>query len=173
MFKCTQCEFTSAFEKGLKSHILKKHKEEKKKEENLQYPRSCDLCEKEIKSKTEMKSHMKTHSYKVIQYKCNKCDFLGNWEIDITVHVGREHGDIFECGLCEHIAEDLEALDTHLFTCEVYKCNTCETVFKNLGDLKSHLITEHDSSITHIKQSREIVDEYSEKCYRYKDFFSE
>ena len=120
-----------------------------------------------------MKTHMKTHSYKVIQFKCNKCDFLGPWEIDIAVHVGREHGDCFECGLCEHIAEDLESLDTHLFTCEIYKCNTCEQVFKNLGDVKSHLLKEHDGTISHIKQSREIEHEYSTRSYRYKELFSE
>ena len=45
LFKCTQCDFTSTSEKGLKTHILKKHKTEKKKEENFQ------SCEKEIKKK--------------------------------------------------------------------------------------------------------------------------
>ena len=41
-------------------------------------------------------------------------------EIGIEVHVGREHAENFECGLCGYIAEDLESLDVHLQTCEIY-----------------------------------------------------
>ena len=174
VFKCTQCEFTSVSEKGLKSHVVRKHKtEKKKKEETLQYPRNCDLCEKEIKNKNEMKTHMRTHSYKNVSYKCNKCEFLGYSEIDVSVHSGKAHGDCFECGLCEHISPDLETLELHLFTCEIYQCNNCETIFKNLGDLKSHLVKEHESSSTHIKQSRENEDEYDNKRYTYKELFPE
>ena len=112
---------------------------------------------------------MKTHSCKVVQYQCNKCDFLGCSEIDIAVHSGKAHGDCFECGLCEHIAPDLESLETHLFTCEIFKCYTCETIFKNLGDLKSHFVKEHESSSRHTKQSRENADEYESKRYTYKE----
>ena len=33
----------------------------------------CELCEDEIKSKMKMESHMKTHSYKVVNYKFKEC----------------------------------------------------------------------------------------------------
>ena len=172
LLKCTQCEFATVSEKGLKTHVVKKHKtEKKKKEDTFQYPRSCDLCEKEIKNKIAMKTHMKTHSYKDVLYQCNKCDFLGGAEMDIAVHSGKAHGDCFACGLCEYIAPDLETLETHLFTCEIFECYNCETIFKSLGDLKSHFV-EHESSSKHTKQSRENADEYESTRYTYKEIMN-
>jgi hypothetical protein len=56
--------------------------------------------------------HMKTHSYRLIQYQCSFSEYN---EIGIEVHIGREHGEHFECGLCELTAEDLESLDIHHF----------------------------------------------------------
>ena len=85
------------------------------------------------------------------------------------MHVGREHGENFECGLCEYIAEDLESLDVHLQTCEIYKCHKCENVFINLKDLKQHYPTEHtdekENFATHMKQSREDKNSYDSRCY--------
>ena len=48
---------------------------------------------------------MKTHSYKLTQYQCYLCNFSEDNEIGIEVHVGRENGENFECGLCEYIAD--------------------------------------------------------------------
>ena len=33
----------------------------------------------------------------------------------MAVHVAKEHGENFECGLCDYVAKDLEALEMHLF----------------------------------------------------------
>ena len=115
---------------------------------------------------------MTTHSHRLIQYQCNMCSFSEYNDIGIEVHVGREHGEIFECGMCEFIAEDLESLDVHLLTCEVYKCNKCESIFKNLQDLKQHSL-ENDThkSATHIKQSREDKHSYDAISYTFEDLF--
>ena len=63
-FKCHLCDFKSEFEKGLKTHINRKHKTENKKEESRKFPRVCEFCEKEIKSSKELKTHMKNHTYR-------------------------------------------------------------------------------------------------------------
>ena len=138
-FKCKECDYTTGSEQGLKSHVSKKHKPSK---ESLDFPRSCHLCEKNLTNLKDYKIHMKTHSYRLIQYQCKMCSFSEYNEIGIEVHVGREHGENFECGLCEFIADDLESLDVHLQTCEIYKCHKCENVFKNVKDLKQHYPTE-------------------------------
>ena len=69
-----------------------------------------------------MKKHLKTHSFRYVQYKCNFCNYYAEDDIGIAVHVGKDHGENFECGLCEFVAKDLEALEIHLCTCEIYKC---------------------------------------------------
>ena len=171
-FKCKQCDYTTGSEQGLKTHISKKHKQM---EGSLDFPRSCNLCEKELESLKEYKLHMKTHSYRQIQYQCTMCNFSEYAEIGIEVHVGREHGENFECGLCEYIAEDLEILDVHLLTCEVYKCNNCGNVLKSLQNLKQHFLDVHGNDkqrkTTHIKQSREDRHSYDTREYYFKDLF--
>ena len=168
-FKCKQCEYTTGSEQGLKTHISKKHKPSS---ESLDFPRCCHLCDKNLQTLKDYKMHMKTHSYRLIQYQCNMCSFSEYNEIGIEVHVGREHGENFECGLCELTAEDLESLDIHLLTCEVYKCNKCENVFKNLQDLKQHSHeNETHKTATHIKQSREDKHSYDAISYRYEELF--
>ena len=168
-FKCKQCEYTTGSEQGLKTHISKKHKPTA---ESLDFPRSCHLCEKNLQSLKEYKIHIKTHSYRLIQYQCNMCSFSEYNEVGIEVHVGREHGENFECGMCEFIAEDLESLDLHLLTCEIYKCNKCENVFKNLQDLKQHsLENETHKSATHTKQSREDKQSYDAISYTFDKLF--
>ena len=116
--------------------------------------------------------HMKTHSCRLIQYQCNMCSFSEYNEVGIGVHIGREHGENFECGLCELITEDLEHLDMHLLTCEIYKCNQCENVFKNLQDLKQHFQeNETHNTTTHIKQSREDKNSYDAISYTQEELF--
>ena len=39
--KCEKCKFTTSSEQGLKTHISKKHKAGKKKEETLTFPITC------------------------------------------------------------------------------------------------------------------------------------
>ena len=122
---------------------------------------------------------MKEHTYRFVNYKCNECEFLAADSIDMSVHIGKAHGENFECGLCEYIAEDLEALDVHLFTCDVYKCSQCEPKFKNLSQVKKHFETDHADlaemfwNVQHIKQSRENENEYSITPHKYTEIFSQ
>ena len=117
-FKCENCDFTSVTEQGLKSHRSKKHKSAQQ-EEDIEFPTNCNLCEKIIKTSKEMKVHRKTHSYKMVQFQCTMCSYLHEDEIGIEVHIGKVHGETFECGLCGCITKDLEDLETHLLTCEI------------------------------------------------------
>ena len=57
-----------------------------------------------------MKVHMKTHSYKRAEFKCEECEFCGESELTMEVHLGKNHGEIFECGMCGFVAKDLENL---------------------------------------------------------------
>ena len=57
---------------------------------------------------------MKSHSYKLVKFRCAECDFVEKNDLTMDVHVGRYHADDFECGLCESKFESAENLEIHL-----------------------------------------------------------
>ena len=168
-FQCPDCGFKTDSEKGLKTHVTRKHKTATK------FPRECDLCEMELESIVKMKIHMRTHSFRRIEYKCEECDFCGDSELAMVVHNGRMHNENYECGLCNFVAQDLEALDIHLFTCEMYECCDCENRLQNLCDLKKHILEKHGDEKTlqviHMKQDRANPEEFSNRKYKKEDLF--
>ena len=48
-----------------------------------------------------MKRHMRNHSFNEAKFKCEDCDFVGQSGETMEVHIGKNHTDNFECGLCE------------------------------------------------------------------------
>ena len=68
-----------------------------------------------FKDEMQMKKHMKTHLYALVQYKGDLCEFMGCDEIDMDVHAAKLHGDKWECWLCKHEANYTEC----------YKCEEC------------------------------------------------
>ena len=116
-FTCDHFDYTTDSSRGLKTHAKRKHTQT----ELEKFPQQCDLCDCEIENIKDMKTHMKSHSYKQITYQCEECDYCGKNKMTIEVHLEKNHNEKFECGLCEYVANDLENLDTHLFTCEIYE----------------------------------------------------
>ena len=109
---------------------------EKKKHTTIEierYPRTCDLCDTELRNAAEMKKHIKSHSYKRANYKCDDCDFVGESEFTMEVHIGKFHSEKYECGLCDFEATNLENLEIHLVTCEIYQCDNSKMKFKSMG----------------------------------------
>ena len=45
-----------------------------------------------------MKVHMKKHSYKRVDYRCEECDFRGKNDTIMEVHLGKVQSEMFECG---------------------------------------------------------------------------
>ena len=83
--KCTKCKFETHSQSGLKIHQKKKHTTI----EIEKYPRTCDLCDTELRNAAEMKKHIKSHSYKRANYKCDDCDFVGESEFTMEVQIGK------------------------------------------------------------------------------------
>jgi hypothetical protein len=139
------------------------------------FPRACELCEKELKEKKALKHHMKTHSYKYVGLKCNDCSYLAEEEIDMLVHVGKKHSDHFECCLCDLVEKDKETLGNHLYNCEVYQSQSCDKLYKHISDLKTYCLSEYIDkrlnyrNLRHIKQSRENPETFDFKSYKFKD----
>lgn len=117
---------------------------------------------------------MLTHSYKLLQFQCSECEFSGETEYTMEVHLGKTHSEKYECGLCEFEAKDKAMLDMHLFSCQIYVCNECDDRSKNLTDLKKHIEKEHTGknvNVTHVKQNRTIQDEMDDNNYTSHDLF--
>ena len=117
---------------------------------------------------------MKIHSYKEAKFKCEECDFIGENEHTMDVHIGKVHSDKVECGLCEIHTKDLEELELHIFSCEVYKCvrdgrDGCNTKFKTLSEVKAHISTYHFySNFEHIKLDRNFVNDVTVTGYYFE-----
>ena len=90
--QCADCDFVDSSEHGLKIHTKRKN--------TITGNETCNICEHEIISRQEMKSHLKIHSYKEVIFKCEDCDFIGESKYTMDVHIGRHHSENFECGLC-------------------------------------------------------------------------
>ena len=83
--------------------------------------------------------------------------------------MGKVRCEKIECGMCDNVFNNLEALETHISTCEVYKFDECGFITTKLVVVKIHLDKEHNGGtemqINHLKQSRANREEYD--CYFY------
>jgi hypothetical protein len=127
-----------------------------------------------------MKQHMRTHSYKFVQFQCEFCEFIGGEEIDMEVHTAKLHGEKIECGLCEYEAKDIGTLEIHLATCEYYECAVCGEKIWQFTDIKEHILANHkilsrydSNGVKHIKQSRENAELYDKKFHKFFSLFPE
>jgi hypothetical protein len=70
----------------------------------------------------------------------------------MAVHVGKLHSENIVCGICDFVADNLDNLETHLFTCEMYQCYYDNENFKNLSDLKEQVkkSMQKTTNITHL-----------------------
>ena len=117
-----------------------------------------------------MKGHMRVHSYKQVEYKCEECDYCCENEPSMEVHIGSVHNEHFECGLCDFVAGTVDALEMHLFTCEIYEYCECEVRYNTLAEMKHHVCEYHTKGktflkIIHAKQNRKNKEEIT--CTQY------
>jgi hypothetical protein len=78
ILKCSKCDFEAKSDRGLKIHEKRKCA----KLETNKFPKTCEICEKEILSLKDMRKQLKTHSYFgnyhercEDNFKCLDCDF--------------------------------------------------------------------------------------------------
>ena len=167
MIKCKFCDFETFSGPGLKIHMRKKHTSKAIEK----YPFKCDLCHEQIENNSDLKTHMKKHSFVWAQFKCADCDFVGKCELTMEVHNGKYHSENFECGICGYEGKSLEDLEMHLFTCKIYQCLKCDEVNRSLSILKKHALETHTEFVEekklvkHLKMSTDHFKEVSIKHY--------
>ena len=165
--KCTKCDFQTVSERGLKIHVKRKHTALSV----WPFPQTCDLCDYKVKCKKGLKSHRLGHSYIDAKFKCADCEYVGENDESMYVHIGRAHSENYECGICESVFKSLENLETHLVTCESYECNHCYFTSKNISIIKRHVLKEHGNTgeLVHMKMSRDNSDQVKVKTYSYSE----
>ena len=173
VIKCPTCDFEAVSQRGLKTHIARIHTASTILDDS-EFPKTCELCDVEVYNKSELKKHLRTHSYKEVHYQCKECDIFCDTEMEMEVHIGKNHSDKFDCGLCSVETKTCEDLKIHLITCEIYKCENCDKKFGTLPDVKDHVKKEHlfvidYVRIIHLKQNRTENDVIDETAYQYKE----
>ena len=172
-YKCEFCDYQSNSKQGLKTHITRKHT--KYSEETR--PINCEVCEIEFICTKELSKHMISHCYKdasILKFKCDECDFWGTNTITMEMHFRRLHSEIITCGLCDFVANNLEELDIHTFTCEIFKCNRCKKTLKTFQDMKTHFEIDHNGesfSLNHYCSNRGNLELIQEKLHFAKELF--
>ena len=141
-FKCTKCYYTTTSRQGLKIHNTKAHS----KIDFDEFPAACDVCEKVLDNETNLKQHKKKeHTYHIVKFQCNECDFMANEPHTLQVHFGKNHSFKKQCGLCDRDFTKSEELENHLTQCEIFVCSNghCKDTFENLPAMKEHIKEEY------------------------------
>lgn len=109
------------------------------------FPRHrCPKCGCRFKAKSELESHMKTHS---VPYSCNQCprtfNHKGNYKRHLVSHLDPQGLYLFKypCRYCGKRFPNNRTLETHIrvHTGErPFKCQYCEKSFSQRGNLINH-----------------------------------
>ena len=177
IIKCPHCDYEASSERELKTHKTRIHTTSTLSNES-QFPNKCELSVIEVRSKSEFKRRVRTHSYKEANFQCNECDKVCDSEFEIEVHISKSHSEDFDCVLCGFEAKDLDNLRVHFVTCEIYRCGICENKFTKLSDIKHHVKTEHIRyiqiiEVIHVKRNRTDPDVMDDKAHLAKELFLE
>ncbi|XP_066254732.1 zinc finger protein OZF-like isoform X42 [Euwallacea similis] len=136
--KCPQCEQEFLDKKYLKIHLSKKHGTDSK--------FICDLCGKELYSKSGLKDHMNIHQ----GLKPHKCELCGEGFANSTtlrLHCRRHTGERpYKCTMCDKAFTQSHTLKVHVrkHTGEKpYSCNICDRGFVSSSILRSHMKGTH------------------------------
>ena len=166
--KCPQCNFETNSEHGLKIHTARKHTVI-----NENSSLKCELCDQEFEKKKDLKQHIKTHSYIEARFKCVDCDFVGESNETMEIHVEKEHTNPFECGICNYKANSHQDIEIHLFTCKIYKCYKCDYKERSINAIKKHTEKNNGSSdhnkLHHMKMNRNNPNEVCDKVYHFDE----
>ena len=97
---------------------------------------------------------------------CSEFNVVCQHEVSMEVHIGKQHSEKFECGLCDLEESNFKNLELHLTTWEMYRCQRCEIRYKpnQIRDLKKHIVDIHQQgAIEHLKLDRNDCNEVVRK----------
>ena len=69
--------------------IIIKHGVGMGKVENNSFTVTCNFCERQLENITDLKCHLKGHSFKRANFRCKYFDFFARQPISMQVHLGK------------------------------------------------------------------------------------
>lgn len=136
---CSFCEKACSNENELSLHVNKVHLQIK--------PYSCDMCNKQFYTETNLLSHKKLHSL-YSKETCAFCSKTFKCRKHLVIHVRKHIGVKPEvCPVCRQCFYSDCYLKRHMkiFHGGIYSCRLCRTVLPSQLDLKSHINLMHSS----------------------------
>ena len=116
------------------------------------------MCQQVLDNANKLKEHKKKeHTYHIVKFQCNECEFMANDPHTLQVHFGLNHSLNKQCGLCDENFKNCEQLEEHLTKCEIFVCfhsscgHSCvestyefpQLLFENLPSVREHIKEKH------------------------------
>ena len=157
IFKCDQCTYTNATDKGLSQHVRMKHRisqvdgnidleEEDSKEVNVTTRKLSDDDNLE-------KNETSTNSEDTDLLMCDKCDHRANCEVSLRKHKSKAHTkpvthERFKCNICGENLDTKNCQTNHMICQhnhpgEVLSCDICEFMTSREVCLNMHVSKRH------------------------------
>ena len=125
--------------------------------EGTQESLTCNLCDREFKTKVRFKTHQKIHNEEVEKdkiYKCDLCDREFDKKMGLGVHKSKVHTI-----KTQHMINKKRKLQYDLLTSNT--CNKCSFDGTNVDDLNLHLEVLHPIRSPPSKKEKSEVEELS------------
>ncbi|XP_039761716.1 zinc finger protein 28-like [Pararge aegeria] len=136
---CSFCEKPCSNENELSLHVNKVHLQIK--------PYSCDMCDRQFYTETNLSSHKKLHSL-FSKESCAFCCKTFKCRKHLVIHVRKHIGmKPHSCPVCRQCFYSDNYLKKHMkvFHGGIYSCRLCRTVLPSQLELKSHINLMHSS----------------------------
>lgn len=149
-FICDKCGKIYMNQFNLENHKSAQHGEYVDEFDNVF---KCRLCEQKFSNRTDLYSHMKTHTKETQRLLCDTCGKCFNNTHNLKSHM-RIHLDIrpFECNLCNKRFRTRLLLRQHLHVhtgIKEFQCSVCMQSFAKQDSLRLHLRKRHPDTQSH------------------------
>ncbi|XP_059054586.1 zinc finger protein 62-like isoform X2 [Achroia grisella] len=135
---CSFCEKECSNDNSLSVHVNKVHLQIK--------PYSCDMCNRQFYTETNLNCHQKVHSLFSIET-CQVCNRVLKSRKSLVIHVRKHIGaKPHSCQICRQSFYSQNKLTAHMRVLHggKYCCKQCKTVFINKSDLRDHVSKTHN-----------------------------
>ena len=153
-FKCDMCDYTTFFEKRLKTHRRQSHiklEEIRRKREIKSH--ICNVCD--FKSGTL--DHLKYHKERK-HFMCIHCKISVQNLEELKAHLKESHDKnllrYFPCSFCDNASETERFLKNHVARKHKF-CIMCKLEFKEVQYIQDHMLNVHNLALT--KKSKERI----------------
>lgn len=111
---------------------------------------TCYICEKSLKQREYLVTHMKGHFDKYLEHQCHKCGLRVRTESVLREHMKRHVKKTSKCDLCNKVFPNQFRMRTHRLchTSELnYVCTVCSKGFKLNKYLRRHMAVHEEVKI--------------------------